>query len=157
MIERVTKPIYLLDPYYNRTAAGKRFKGLCDYVHDHANAIIAKRMQALDGESCSVCVCVCVVVWLWLCAIVFCSGLTCMHWAGKSAEDVGRDAKTAGGTGKKLMDFLDTLLMARDGAGKPLDAQFVRDQVDTFLFAGEWSLVCLHECEGCCVFTLRLG
>ena len=57
------------------------------------------------------------------------------------------------GKKRKACDFLDTLLTARDEDGNGLSQQEIRDEVDTFLFAGHdttssgvmWTLVCLAE------------
>eukprot|EP00730_Choanoeca_flexa_P006049 TRINITY_DN12074_c0_g1_i1.p1 TRINITY_DN12074_c0_g1~~TRINITY_DN12074_c0_g1_i1.p1 ORF type:complete len:500 (+),score=123.52 TRINITY_DN12074_c0_g1_i1:2434-3933(+) len=51
---------------------------------------------------------------------------------GLTIEDVGR-AKTGK---RKLLDFLDILLLAKDDNGQGLDKESIRHQCDTFLFAG---------------------
>jgi len=38
---------------------------------------------------------------------------------------------------KKYLDFLDILLTARDDDGKGLSDKDIRNEVDTFLFAGK--------------------
>jgi len=39
-------------------------------------------------------------------------------------------------TNKRYLDFLDILITARDEDGKGLSHQEIRDEVDTFMFAG---------------------
>ena len=41
----------------------------------------------------------------------------------------------------KCLDFLDILLTARDEEGKGLSDREIRDEVDTFLFEGEFPLL----------------
>lgn len=42
---------------------------------------------------------------------------------------------------ERYLDFLDILTTARDEDGRGLSHQEIRDEVDTFLFAGSWCLV----------------
>ena len=42
---------------------------------------------------------------------------------------------------KKYLDFLDILLSARDSDGKGMTDLEIRQEVDTFLFEGEWALL----------------
>ncbi|KAK3708215.1 hypothetical protein RRG08_023624 [Elysia crispata] len=54
---------------------------------------------------------------------------------------------------KRLLDFIDILLMARDEDGKAMTTQEIRSEVDTFMFAGHdttssgtmWFLYCLAK------------
>jgi hypothetical protein len=107
---------------------------ICDYVHKHADMIIAKRRKQLNGKSS------------FFTSIQFTSHYPVHNTPsiaqplGKNEEDVSHETTSV--SGKKLLDFLDILLLSRDEDGKPLSDEFIRDQVDTFLFAGQvwgWS------------------
>ncbi len=56
----------------------------------------------------------------------------------------GRDAFLSG---RKHLDFLDILLTAQDENGNGLTFQEIRDEVDTFLFAGDKNIVAYQCCS----------
>ncbi|BFZ07550.1 hypothetical protein BsWGS_10589 [Bradybaena similaris] len=94
------------DFIFRMTADGRKFYKNCDYVHQVAEDVIARRKQLLETEG----------------------------------RPKGRH-----------LDFLDILLTARDEDGKPMSLLEIRNEVDTFMFAGHdttataapWILYCM--------------
>ncbi|BFZ12157.1 hypothetical protein BsWGS_15196 [Bradybaena similaris] len=88
---RSRTPYLWPDSIFYLTPGGRRFVKNCDYVHQVAEEVIAKRKQLLEKEG---------------------------HPKGRH------------------LDFLDILLMARDEDGQPMTTLEIRNEVDTFMFAG---------------------
>ena len=51
------------------------------------------------------------------------------------------------GNSKRMLDFLDILLTARDENGQGMSDREIRDEVDTFLFEGNTLHNCLSSIE----------
>ena len=61
---------------------------------------------------------------IWVIILCF----MCLCYQEKQAHGIAQS--------KKMLDFLDILLVARDEQGKGLTDLEIRDEVDTFLFEG---------------------
>ncbi len=48
--DRMMNPIYMIDSIYWYTSHGRKTKKMCDFVHEHAENIIAKRKEVLGAD-----------------------------------------------------------------------------------------------------------
>ena len=98
--------IYGFDFIYFLSSYGKKFKNTCEIAHRYTEAIIEKRKKALKLDENGV--------------------------LNEESEAILKRALES----RKNLDFLDMLLTARDEDGKGLTDLEIRDEVDTFLYAG---------------------
>ena len=107
--------------YYNFTCQGRKFKQICQMVHEYTEGVIRERKKALKI-------------------------------AKKRTMSEAITEQRAGKCNKKL-DLLDVLLTTRDEDGNGLTDLEIREETDTFLFAGHdttssgisWTLYCLAK------------
>ncbi|XP_076815067.1 cytochrome P450 4F8-like isoform X2 [Clavelina lepadiformis] len=112
------------DFMYFNSPSGKKFAKLCKYVHDVDERIIEERRASINAAI---------------------QQAECDQLTDDESVDVYKKI-----TGKRL-DFLDILLLTKDENGNGLSQLEIRNEVDTFSFAGSdttasslsWALYCL--------------
>ena len=119
--DRIMNPLYISDWLYWLTPHGRKTRRLCNFVHQHAEEIIAERKEALKNI---------------------------LNGSEIVTDDILQEevSKT-----RKYLDFLDILLVAKDEDGKGMTDLEIRNEVDTFMFEGHdtttsamsWTLYCL--------------
>ena len=120
-----SNPFLYIDIIYNLTSNGKKWKKGCEYAHHVAYDLIKKRRKELVGQFA-------VVQFYYKSYIYILYSYISTQILQKGVDS----AKLMMKTGKRAIDFLDILLLARDDEGIGLTDEEIRVEVDTFLFEG---------------------
>lgn len=128
VFERIMNPLLWPEVWYTRcTRSGARSRQGLRILHAHTDAMVAKRRMQLFGE-----------------AGVPKEDTTAAAPAGSSSSGGGGGAASSAGPSRERSQsmptgcatFLDVLLTAKTDDGKPLTADDIREEVDTFIFEG---------------------
>lgn len=111
VVERAFHPLKMIDTFYYLSIDHLREKRYVKLLHAVSNAVIEKRKEELEKKN------------------------KAKDKTGDSNERNGDQEESDTGV-KQRMAFLDLMFTLKDENNQPLSNKFIREQVDTFMFAG---------------------